>query len=153
MIITFELVVFFGLLSLAASTVNGGMGYGYSSLSVPIAILVVANRVINPVYTVVEATTNTFMLAFSGKANIKATVKRVLPVAVSLVPGIIIGSYLLSRVAPLWVRFIVYATILPLSLLQATGFRRPVRRETVAGVPLGLGIGLLDRLPPSLGRR
>jgi uncharacterized protein len=143
MIITLGTILFFALLSLAASTVNGGIGYGYSSLSVPIAILVIANKIINPVYVVVEAMMNTVMLGFSGKANIKVTVRRVLPIVVTLVPGIILGSYLLTRVAPLWVRFIVYTTILPLILLQAAGFRRPLKREATAGVPLGLGIGLL----------
>jgi len=136
-------MVFFALLSLVASTVNGGLGYGYSSLSVPVAILVVANRIINPVYVLVEASLNTVMLSFSGRANIRATFRRVAPIMVTLVPGIVLGSFLLSRVAPLWVRFVVYATILPLILLQAAGFRRPLKNEVRAGIPLGLGIGLL----------
>ena len=33
--------------------------------------------------------------------------------------------------------------LLPLILLQAAGFRRPIRSETTAAVPLGVGIGLL----------
>ncbi len=143
MILSFEVVIFFAVLSLAASTVNGGLGYGYSSLSVPIAILVFANRIINPIYVLSEACMNTVMLGFSGKSNIKATVRRVAPVAAALFPGVIIGSYALSRVAPVWVRFVVYASILPLILLQASGYRRPIKKESVAGVPLGLGSGLL----------
>lgn len=123
--------------------VNGGLGYGYSSLSVPVAILVVANRIINPVYALSEASMNTVLLGFSGRSNIKATFKRVAPITVALVPGVIVGSYALSRVAPISVRFLVYAAILPLTLLQAAGFRRPISKESAAGVPLGLGIGLL----------
>ncbi|MDA4129714.1 MAG: sulfite exporter TauE/SafE family protein [Thaumarchaeota archaeon] len=143
MIISLELLIFFALLSLAASFVNGGLGYGYSSLSVPLAILVIANKIINPVYVLVEAAMNTTMLAFVGKANIKATFRRVLPVVLPVVPGVILGSYLLSIVAPIWIRFIVYSAILPLILLQATGFRKPIKKESTAGVPLGMGIGLL----------
>ena len=143
MIISLELLIFFALLSLAASFVNGGLGYGYSSLSVPLAILVVANKIINPVYVLVEACMNTVMLAFAGKANIKATFRRVLPIVLPVVPGVIVGSYLLSLVAPLWIRFVVYAAILPLILLQAAGFRKPIKKESAAGVPLGMGIGLL----------
>ncbi len=143
MIVSLELLVFLALLSLAASFVNGGIGYGYSSLSVPLAILVIANKIINPVYVLVEACVNTVMLAFAGKANIKATFRRVIPIVLPVVPGVIIGSYLLSIVAPLWVKFIVYAAILPLVLLQAAGFRKPIKKESAAGVPLGLGIGLL----------
>ena len=36
-------IVFFALLSLAASVVNGGLGYGYSSLSTPLALLVLVS--------------------------------------------------------------------------------------------------------------
>jgi len=143
LIVSLELLIFLALLSLAASFVNGGIGYGYSSLSVPLAILVIANKIINPVYVLVEACVNTVMLAFAGKANIKATFRRVIPIVLPVVPGVIIGSYLLSIVAPLWVKFVVYAAILPLVLLQAAGFRKPVKKESAAGVPLGLGIGLL----------
>ena len=143
MIISLELLIFFALLSLAASFVNGGLGYGYSSLSVPLAILVVANKIINPVYVLVEAIMNTVMLGFAGKANIKATFRRVLPIVLPVVPGVIVGSYLLSLVAPLWIRFVVYAAILPLILLQAAGIRKPIKKESAAGIPLGMGIGLL----------
>jgi uncharacterized protein len=143
MIISLSLIIFFALLSLVASIVNGGLGYGYSSISVPVAILVVINKIINPVYVLVEAIMNTVMLGLSGKVNIKATARRVIPIAIPILPGVIVGSYLLSRVAPLWIRFVVYAALLPLILLQTAGFRKPIKKESAAGVPLGMGIGLL----------
>jgi uncharacterized membrane protein YfcA len=136
-------IVFFALLSLAASVVNGGLGYGYSSLSTPLAILVFVNKIVNPAYVLLEAGINTFMLALSGKKNIAATYKRTIPVILALVPGVIVGSLILNLVAPLWIRFTVYVVILPLILLQAAGFRRPLKGEARAGVPLGLGVGLL----------
>jgi uncharacterized membrane protein YfcA len=138
-----DILIFLTLLSLAASIVNGGLGYGYSSLSTPLAILVLVNRIINPVYVLVEASMNTVMLIFSGKKNIKATYRRVLPIIITLVPGVIIGSYFLSVIAPLWVRLVVYAVILPLILIQAAGFRKPIKSEGKAGLPLGFGTGLL----------
>lgn len=143
LVITLTLLIFLALLSLAASFVNGGMGYGYSSLSVPLAILVIANRIINPVYVLVEACMNTVMLGFAGKKNIKTTFRRVIPIVLPIVPGVIIGSYLLSLVAPLWVKLVVYAALLPLILLQVYGFKKPIKKESAAGVPLGMGIGLL----------
>jgi uncharacterized membrane protein YfcA len=136
-------IVFFAVLSLAASIVNGGLGYGYSSISTPLAILVFANKILNPAYVLLEAVLNTFMLAVSGRKNIAATYRRTLPVILALVPGVIVGSLILNAVAPLWIRFTVYVVILPLILLQASGFRRPLKGEARAGVPLGLGVGLL----------
>jgi len=143
MALDFTVLVFLTLLSLAASTVNGGLGYGYSSLSTPLAILVIINRVINPVYVLVEGMMNSVMLGLTGRDNVKSTFRRVLPVIVALVPSAIVGSILLALIAPLWVRFLVYILILPLILLQAAGFRRPIKNERSAGVPLGVGVGLL----------
>lgn len=143
MIFGLEVLIPLTLLSLAASFVNGGLGYGYSSLSTPLAILVIVNRIINPVYVVVEACTNTMMIAVTGKASVKATFRRVMPIVASLIPGVIIGSLVLSYLAPIWVRLLVYSLILPFILLQAAGLRRPIKAEKEAGVPLGLGIGLM----------
>jgi len=142
-ILDFTVLILLALLSLAASTVNGGLGYGYSSISAPLALLVVVNRIINPVYVLVEGIMNTVMLGFSGKDNIESTFKRVLPIILALIPAIILGSIGLVVIAPAWVRFLVYVTILPLILMQASGFRRPVKSEAKAGVPLGVGVGLL----------
>ncbi|HVC26722.1 MAG TPA: sulfite exporter TauE/SafE family protein [Nitrososphaerales archaeon] len=141
--LSLSVIVFFAILSLAASIVNGGLGYGYSSLSTPLALLVFVNRIINPAYVLLEAGINTFMLVLSGKKNIVATYRRTMPVVLALVPGVIAGSLILNSVAPVWIRFAVYAVILPLILLQASGFRRPLKGEASAGVPLGLGVGLL----------
>lgn len=112
-------------------------------MSTPLALLVVINRVINPVYVAVEACLNTVMLAASGKANIRSTFRRVLPVVGGLVPAIVVGSLLLTSIAPAWARFVTYVAILPLILLQAGGVRRPIKSERTAGAPLGFGIGLL----------
>jgi uncharacterized membrane protein YfcA len=142
---TFALETLFllAVLSLAASLVNGGLGYGYSSLSTPLALLVLVNRVINPVYVAVEACMNTVMLGLSGKTDIKATFSRALPVIIALVPGIIVGSLVLTYINSIWLKLLVYCSILPLILLQAAGLRRPIKSERNAAGPLGLGIGLL----------
>ncbi len=139
-------MVLFALLSLAASFVNGAIGYGYSSISTPLALLVLANRIVNPAYVLLEALVNTVMAIISGKKNLKATFRRTLPIMIPVVPGAIIGSLILaelSSAAPSWAKFVVYASILPLILLQAAGFRRAIKRETHAALPVGLGIGLI----------
>jgi uncharacterized protein len=136
-------LVFLTLLSLAASTVNGGLGYGYSSISTPLAILVVISKVINPVYVIIEGMMNAVILGFTGKQNIKATFRRVLPIMVALIPAVAVGSIALTVIAPAWVRFIVYLALLPLIVLQTAGFRRPIKSERNAGIPLGVGVGLL----------
>ena len=36
------------VLTLAAAIVNGALGYGFSSITVPVALLFLTNRVLNP---------------------------------------------------------------------------------------------------------
>ena len=66
-----------------------------------------------------------------------------MPIIVGLIPGILIGSYLLTRANPGVLKFWTYVVLLPLILSQAAGYRRPIHAERAAGVPLGLGVGVL----------
>ncbi|MEP6862521.1 MAG: sulfite exporter TauE/SafE family protein [Deltaproteobacteria bacterium] len=128
--------------SLGAATVNGALGYGYSSISVPIALLVVAGRVLNPALVIVEVAINLYAL-FWNRHAIGRVLGRVLPLAVGLVPGVVVGALLLGHVAPASAKLAVYLVLLPLILIQASGRRWPIRGERAASVPLGVGVGIL----------
>jgi uncharacterized membrane protein YfcA len=130
------------LTSLGAATVNGALGYGYSSISVPIALLVVAGRVLNPAIVLVEVAINLYALWWNRGAA-RSVLPRVLPLAAGLVPGVIAGALLLGHIAPTSVKLGAFLTLLPLILLQAAGKRLPVKNERSAAVPLGAGVGLL----------
>jgi len=137
---TFLLVL--AVTSLGAATVNGALGYGYSSISVPIALLVVAGRVLNPALVIVEVAINLYALFWNRKA-IRRVIKRVVPLAIGLVPGVVVGALLLGHVAPASAKLVVYLILLPLILIQASGRRWPIRGERTASVPLGAGVGIL----------
>lgn len=53
------------------------------------------------------------------------------------------GGYLLTNANPGVLKFWTYVVLLPLILSQAAGYRRPIHAERVAGVPLGVGVGVL----------
>src|SRR5262245_39052116 len=42
------------VLTLAAAIVNGALGYGFSSITVPVALLFLTNRVLNPALVPIE---------------------------------------------------------------------------------------------------
>ena len=128
--------------SLGAATVNGALGYGYSSISVPIALLVVAGRVLNPALVIVEVVINLYALVIHRK-RVRHVIHRVLPLAVGLVPGVIGGALLLGTISTGNVKLAAYSLLLPLILVQASGKRWPIRNERRASVPLGAGVGLL----------
>ena len=128
--------------SLGAATVNGALGYGYSSISVPIALLVVAGRVLNPALVVIEVAINLYALWWNRHAAGRV-LPRVWPLAIGLVPGVVVGAALLGTISPASVKLAAFAVLLPLILVQAAGLRFPIRNERGAAVPLGAGVGVL----------
>lgn len=134
-------VVLFAI-ALFASTVNGALGYGFSSLTVPVALLFFSNKVLSPALVLIELAINAWVVVLN-RGSLAAVRRRATPIIVGLVPGILIGSYLLSSANPGWLKFWTYVVILPMILLQAAGYRRPIDAEHAVAVPLGLGVGVL----------
>jgi len=130
------------LITLCAAVVNGALGYGFSSITVPIALLFYTNRILNPALVLVEVVLNGYLVLI-GRKSVPVVWKRVLPIVVGLAPGIVAGSYVLSAINPAWLKFFVFAVLLPLILLQAAGVRKPVHSERIVGVPVGAGVGIL----------
>jgi uncharacterized membrane protein YfcA len=130
------------LITLLAAFVNGALSYGFSSLTVPVALLFFTNRVLNPALVLVEVFINLYVL-FINRASVPAVWKRVYPILIGLLPGVAAGSYLIASIHPGWLKFATYAFLLPLILVQAAGIRRPIRSEKLLGVPFGSGLGFL----------
>ncbi|MGB2715610.1 MAG: sulfite exporter TauE/SafE family protein [Vicinamibacterales bacterium] len=131
-----------GGITLLAAIVNGALGYGFSSITVPLALLFLTNRVLNPALVPIEVVLNAYVL-WVNRAALPDVQRRVLPIIIGIVPGVLVGTLLVSRVHPGWLKFATFAALLPLILLQAAGFRRPVRAERAFGLTFGSGVGLL----------
>ena len=50
------------VITLGAAVVNGALGYGFSSITVPLALLLLTNRVLNPALVLVEVALNAYVL-------------------------------------------------------------------------------------------
>ena len=55
------------LIVLFAAFVNGALGYGFSSLTVPLALVFLTNRVLNPAIVLVEVIINIYVLLINLK--------------------------------------------------------------------------------------
>ncbi|MGH7148694.1 MAG: sulfite exporter TauE/SafE family protein [Nitrospiraceae bacterium] len=130
------------LITFVAATVNGALGYGFSSITVPVALLFYTNRILNPALVLVELVINGYVL-FINRKSIPNIWWRVSPILIGLLIGVAIGSYILSLVHPSWVKFVTYVMLLPLILLQAAGIRKPIQAEKAIAIPFGVGIGTL----------
>lgn len=129
-------------ITLVAAVVNGALGYGFSSITVPVALLFYTNRVLNPALVLVELVINGYVLLINRR-SVPHIWKRILPMLLGVFIGVALGSYFLSLVQPGWVKFLTYGTLLPLLLLQTAGIRKPIKAEKAVGVPFGAGIGML----------
>jgi uncharacterized membrane protein YfcA len=130
------------LTTLLAATVNGALGYGFSSITAPVALLFYTNRILNPALVWVELPLNAYVL-WVNRASVSHVWRRVVPIVVGLAPGVVLGTLLVHRVHPGWLKLGTFVALLPLILLQAAGFRRPIKAERRVGVVFGGGLGVL----------
>ena len=135
------MIVLVGI-ALFAAFVNGAIGYGFSSLTVPLALVFYTNRVLNPAVVVIEVLLNLYVL-FINRDGVPAVWKRVLPILIGLLPGIAVGAFVLASLQPSWIKLGTYTVILPLILVQAAGWRRPIRSTWLIGLPFGTALGIL----------
>src|SRR5256714_14275852 len=108
------------LITLVAATVNGALGYGFSSITVPVALLFYTNRVLNPALVWVEVVLNTYVL-WVNRASVPHVWRRVVPMILGLAPGVALGTAVVHRVQPAGLKLRAFIVLLPLRLLQAAG--------------------------------
>jgi uncharacterized protein len=130
------------LTTLLAATVNGALGYGFSSITAPVALLFYTNRVLNPALVWIELPLNAYVL-WTNRASVSHVWRRVLPLVVGLGPGVVLGTSLVHRMHPGWLKLATFTVLLPLILLQAAGLRRPIEAERRVGLLFGGGLGVL----------
>lgn len=129
-------------ITFVAAIVNGALGYGFSSITVPLALLFLENRVLNPALVIIEIALNAYVLWVNRQAA-GAVWRRVLPIVLGLTPGIVVGTIVVAKVDAAWLRFWTFVVLLPLILVQAAGYRRAIRAERAVGFVFGIAIGVL----------
>jgi uncharacterized membrane protein YfcA len=128
--------------TLLAAIVNGALGYGFSSVTVPLALLFTTNRALNPALVLLEVVLNLW-LVLANRRRVPAVARRLAPVITGLAPGIAVGTLLVACVNPTWIRFGTFLVLLPVTLLQVAGFKRPIRAERTVGLGFGGALGVL----------
>ena len=79
-------VIFLAGITLFAAFVNGALGYGFSSLTVPLALVFYTNRTLNPAVVLVEVLINLYVL-FINLNGVPAVLKRVFPILIGPLRG------------------------------------------------------------------
>src|SRR5437867_1461852 len=125
----------FAAITLGAALVNGALGYGFSSITVPLALLFLSNRTLNPALVLIEIPLNASVL-WANRTAIPEVWRRVLPIVIGLLPGIAAGTLIVSRASPGWLKLGTLAGMLP---------------SVAIGVPAGALV--IRRLQPETFRR
>lgn len=125
-----------------AGGVNGGLGYGFSSIVVPVSLTMVPVRVLNPALVLLEVLLNSYSL-FVHRKSAAAVWPRARPILAGLLPGVALGGLLFGVVSAQLLKASTYALILPMVALQSFALRWRVRSERRWGVPFGAGLGVL----------
>jgi uncharacterized membrane protein YfcA len=137
---TADLVV--AVAAFVAALVTGALGYGFSSITVPIALLFIPSRTLAPSLVLLELFVNLLGL-FLNRGYLPAVARRMIPVLAGLLPGVGLGAWVLSSASSHPLKFATYLVLLPLVVAQTAGQRWPIRREKTAAVPTGFAIGAL----------
>jgi len=87
-------------ITFVAAIVNGALGYGFSSITVPLALLFLTNRVLNPALVPIEVALNAYVL-WVNRQSLPNVWRRVLPIVVGLLPGVALGTAIVSQVSAL----------------------------------------------------
>jgi len=133
------------LITFLGAFVNGALGYGFSSVTLPVALIYYTNKALNPALVIVEVILNGYVL-FIHRKSVPNVWRRVFPIFFGLIPAILLGSYLLSVIRADVLKLFIYVILIPLILFQAAGIRWPIRSEKKFLPPLGIGVGILYSL-------
>jgi uncharacterized membrane protein YfcA len=130
------------VVAFVAAMVTGALGYGFSSITVPIALLFIPSRTLAPALVLLELATNLLGLVMHRR-EVPGVFRRMLPLLIGLLPGVGLGAWVLSASSGTPLKVATYAVLLPLVVAQTAGLRWPLRREKTAAVPAGFLVGAL----------
>jgi len=131
-----------GLAAVFAAGVTSGLtGFGFALVTVPLLILFLPPQVVVPIVTLLSNLTHAIILLETRKW---LDVKRIWPLMVAGVIGTPLGTYILLALDGKSLKVLMGVVIVLAALAMLTGFKRPIRSEKLAFVPVGLASGLLS---------
>ncbi len=148
-----DVVIALVAITFVAAIINGAVGYGFSSVTVPSGLLFTTQRLLNPVLVVVEVALNGVSV-WINRHGLRGSRPLLLPLTVGLMPGVALGAVMLGVVAVLPLKTVTYALLLPLCLVQlthrtakatttTTTTRTAPKLQQASGAGFGFGLGVL----------
>ena len=129
------------LIILFSGMVAGLTGFGYALVSVPLLILFLPPKLVVSIILLLSFGINVFILLDVRKS---IDIKRVLPLIISGIVAMPFGVYLLKIMDVMTLKVFIGCVIALFGIAFLSGFRREVKNEKLALIPVGLASGLLN---------
>lgn len=131
----------FGLAAVAVAGVISGMtGFGFALVTAPLLVLALPARVAVPIISVLSLLSHLVVL---GETLRSIRLKRIWLLVLGGIIGSPLGVYLLLLLDPATLKLAIGVVTTLFALALLVGFKRPIRDERLASLPIGLASGLL----------
>ncbi|MCF7810266.1 sulfite exporter TauE/SafE family protein [bacterium] len=134
-IIIGAIVIFLGALT------QGTTGFGFGLISIPVLIMMLPPVMVIPILTLISLILTTIVL-YETRKHIQ--IKRITPLIISGICGLPFGAYILKTIDPNILKIIIGFIIVAFSIAQIKGYKRTVKNEGLAFLPIGFTSGLLN---------
>jgi uncharacterized membrane protein YfcA len=132
----------------AAGTVQGLLGFGFSLVTVPVLVLLLAPRTAVPVILVLSTLINLFL--YRGVRG-KGDLKRIRLLMIAGTASLPVGTYLLASIDARPLKVLIGVVISFFALAFLAGWRRPVACEKAGLVATGVASGILNGVTSTSG--
>ncbi len=114
---SWELVIYISIISFIAQFIKGIAGFGDPLISSPLLALRIDPKFITPANLLINATCNAYLTWHNRKAF---SVKKVMPMLIAILAGIIPGTFLLANMSSLVLKAILGVLVVGLGIEMAT---------------------------------
>jgi len=135
-------IIVFGFLAILLSGLTyGTTGFGFGLVSVPLLLIFLPPQMAVPASLLLSSVTG-ISIVLEARRNVE--LKRIWPLMVGGFLGIPVGTFVLTVLDPNLLKVIIGVIISLCAVAFLTGFRKPVRSETITSIPIGFASGLLN---------
>jgi len=134
-------IVFYGFFIIFFSgVVHGLSGFGFALVAVPMLVLFIAPKTAIPIVLLFTVLVNIPVLLEARKW---LDIKRFLPLIISAIVGMPLGTYLLIALPVNMLKLIIGFAVVPFSIALMFGFKKKIQNEKIATIPIGFVSGFL----------
>ncbi len=124
-----------------AGMTQGLTGFGFGLISVPLFLLILPPATAIPL-VVIHGTLNTLLVLYHSRRHLQP--RRVAPMIAAGLAGVPFGTYILTSLDVGTLKILIGVLASAFALLLLAGFRRSIKNEKAASVPLAAAGGVLN---------